>query len=78
MAVLELSRARATRAAKEREALLRLCAERAGDAAAQEELVEEVGRVQRCYAAGNAACLLALYGSVFTAQQLAAFAVGSW
>lgn len=78
MALLELSRGRVERAAAERAALAARFAAAPGDVHAQEELVRELARVQRWFDIGNTACLLALYGSVLTAQQVAAFAVGSW
>jgi hypothetical protein len=78
VSLLDFSRQRLTRLAARRDALLRQARERAADVGAQEAVVAELSRVQRSYAIGNAACLLALYGTALTAQQVAAYAVGSY
>lgn len=78
LALLELSRARSQRFSSIREDLLRSAAERAHDLHAQQELVRELDRVQRSYTISVTASLLALYGTLLSAQQVAAYSVGSW
>ncbi len=78
VALLELSRQHIRRTSQRRDGLLAACATCVDDAAAQERLVAELARVQRSYTITNTGFLLALYGTVMTAQQLAAYAVGSY
>jgi hypothetical protein len=72
------SRERITRLAARRDALLAASRERVHDVGEQEAVLSELARLNRSYAIFNAACLFALFGTTLSAQQVAAYAVGSY
>lgn len=77
-ALLELYRSRKQRINEQRARLLELCAAHSADVHAQEELLQELTRLQRAYIIDTGALQLALYGTVLNAQQVAAYVVGSY
>jgi hypothetical protein len=78
VALLRISQSQTRRAERRRTRLIAAQAASVDDVHRQEALVSELTQVNHGYAISNAACLLALFGSMMSAEQFASFSIGSY
>ncbi|KIZ02480.1 hypothetical protein MNEG_5475 [Monoraphidium neglectum] len=76
--LLSMWRARMAALTRAREALAARCAALAADAAAHEAALSDLGCVQASYILNITVFLLALYGTILTAQQHARLSAAAW